>query len=176
MIPRISHLVSRVQRRLEGEEGFTLVEAATIVMLIFGILLTIALPSYLSLQDRANKTAAKQDIAQAMKAVIAYGNDNYSSSPADPDASVSTTDNGYQNISLSALATRYDASISTTPGAPFVMNPAGYSGSSASIWPHRLDRPLDRGPARRRRRHLRRDAVHARHLHCQLGRVNRRRR
>ncbi len=96
-------------------------------MLIFGILLTIALPSYLSLQDRANKTAAKQDIAQAMRAVNAYANDNYPPSPADPDAAISTTDNGYANITLSALATKYDASISTTPGAPFVMNPAGYS-------------------------------------------------
>jgi len=131
MTPRLSNLVSRVQRRLDGEEGFTLVEL-TIVMLIFGIILTIALPSYLSLEDRANKTAARQDVAQAMKAVIAYGNDNYNLSPADPDASISTTDNGYQNISLSALATKYDASISTTAGAPFVLNPAGYSGSSAT--------------------------------------------
>jgi prepilin-type N-terminal cleavage/methylation domain-containing protein len=127
----ISHLVTRVQRRLEGEEGFTLVEL-TIVMLIFGILLTIALPSYLSLQDRANKTAAKQDIAQAMRAVNAYANDNYSASPADPDAATSTTDNGYANISLTALATKYDASLSTTPGAPFVLNPAGYSLGSAT--------------------------------------------
>ena len=124
-------LVARVQRRLDGEEDFTLVEL-TIVMLIFGIILTIALPSYLSLQDRANKTAAKQDVGQAMKAVIAYGNDNYNASPADPDPGVSTTDNGYQNISLSALATKYDASISTTASAPFVMNPAGYAGSSAT--------------------------------------------
>ena len=52
--------------------------------------------------------------------------------PADPDPGISTTDNGYQNISLSALATKYDASISTTAGAPFVMNPAGYAGSSAT--------------------------------------------
>ena len=131
MTPRISSLVSRVQRRLDGEEGFTLVEL-TIVMLIFGILLTIALPSYLSLQDRANKTAAKQNISQAMKAVIAYSNDNYSGSPADPDASVSTTDNGYANISLTALATKYDASLPTTPGAPYVINPAGFAGGSAT--------------------------------------------
>jgi prepilin-type N-terminal cleavage/methylation domain-containing protein len=128
---RISHLVSRVQRRLEGEEGFTLIEL-TIVMLIFGILLTVALPSYLSLQDRANKTAAKQNIAQAMKAVIAYSNDNYSGSPADPDPATSTTDNGYSGISLTALATKYDASLPTTPGAPFVINPAGFAGGSAT--------------------------------------------
>jgi prepilin-type N-terminal cleavage/methylation domain-containing protein len=131
MLPRISHLVSRVQRRLEGEEGFTLIEL-TIVLLIFGILLTIALPSYLALQDRANKTAAKQNIAQAMRAVIAYGNDNYSGSPADPDPGVSTTDNGFSGISLTELATKYDASLSTTPGAPFVINPAGFAGGSAT--------------------------------------------
>jgi prepilin-type N-terminal cleavage/methylation domain-containing protein len=130
MLRRISNLVSRVQRRLEGEEGFTLIEL-TIVMLIFGILLTIALPSYLALQDRANKTAAKQDIAQAMRAVNAYANDNYSSSPADPDLPT-TNDNGYAGISLTALATKYDASLSTTPGAPFVINPAGFALGSAT--------------------------------------------
>jgi prepilin-type N-terminal cleavage/methylation domain-containing protein len=124
-------LVSRIQRRLDGEEGFTLIEL-TIVLLIFGILLTIAVPSYLSLEDRANKTAASQDVAQAMRAVTSYANDNYSSSPADPDAAISTTDNGYANISLSALATKYDASISTVPGAPFVINPAGFTLGSAS--------------------------------------------
>jgi prepilin-type N-terminal cleavage/methylation domain-containing protein len=60
MLRSSSHLVARLQRRLEGEEGFTLVEL-TIVMLIFGILLTIALPSYLSpFRDRANKTSAEQ--------------------------------------------------------------------------------------------------------------------
>ena len=131
MSRRISQIVARVQRRLEGEEGFTLVEL-TIVMLIFGILLTIALPSYLALQDRADKTAAKQDLAQAMRTVNAYANDNYSGSPADPDAGTSTTDNGYANISLTALATKYDASLPTTPGAPFVINPAGFAGGSSS--------------------------------------------
>ena len=131
MLRRIGQLVSRIERRLEGEEGFTLVEL-TIVMLIMGILLTIAVPSYLSLEDRANKTAASQDISQAMKAVNAYANDNYSGSQADPDASVSTTDNGYAGISLSALATKYDASISTVAGAPFVINPSGFAGASAT--------------------------------------------
>jgi prepilin-type N-terminal cleavage/methylation domain-containing protein len=132
MLPRISHLVSRVQRRLEGEEGFTLIEL-TIVLLIFGILLTIALPSYLALQDRANKTAAKQNIAQAMRAVIAYGNDNYSGSPADPDPGVSTTDNGFSGILMTELATKYDASLSTTPGAPFILNPQGFTSSATDF-------------------------------------------
>ena len=127
---RIRRLVERMQRRLAGEEGFTLVEL-TIVLLILGILLTIAVPSYLSFKDRSYKTAAKADVAQTIRSVIAYGADNYPNAPADPNAD--TTDNGYSNIDLSTLATKYDASISTTVGAPFVINPAGFAASSTDF-------------------------------------------
>ena len=81
---RIRRFVERVQRRLAAEEGFTLVEL-TIVLLILGILLTIAVPSYLSFKDRSYKTAAKADVAQAMRSVILYGADNYPNSPNDPE-------------------------------------------------------------------------------------------
>ena len=47
-------LVDRVRRRVAGEEGFSLIEL-TIVLLILGILLTVAIPSYLSFKDRASK-------------------------------------------------------------------------------------------------------------------------
>jgi prepilin-type N-terminal cleavage/methylation domain-containing protein len=128
----IRRLVAAVRRRLESEEGFTLVEL-TIVLLIIGILLTIAVPSYLSFKDKANKTAAETDVRTAMKSVIAYGADNYPSGPNDPDATTSTSDSGYDNISLTLLATKYDASIPTTPGAPYVINPAGFTTSSTDF-------------------------------------------
>ncbi|HVN61181.1 MAG TPA: prepilin-type N-terminal cleavage/methylation domain-containing protein [Gaiellaceae bacterium] len=130
MLRFTSQIVARVRRRLEGEEGFTLMELS-IVMLIFGILLTIALPSYLSLQDRANKTAAKQNLAQAWKAVIGYENDNYTGSRADPDLP-NATDDGFSGISLTALASNYDASISTTPGAPLIIDPVGWTVTNAA--------------------------------------------
>src|SRR5712692_6267641 len=85
-------LVDRVQRRLAGEEGFSLIEL-TIVLLILGILLTVAVPSYLSFKDRAYKTGAKADVAQAMRSVISYGADNYPNSQNDPNAD--NTDSGY---------------------------------------------------------------------------------
>ena len=129
---RIREIIASARRRLEGEEGFTLVEL-TIVLLILGILLTIAVPSYLTFKDNANKTAAKSDAATAARSVIAYGADNYPSSPNDPDAAASTTDSGYTNLALTYLATKYDASISTTPGAPFVINPAGFTGSATDF-------------------------------------------
>jgi prepilin-type N-terminal cleavage/methylation domain-containing protein len=131
MYRRIGRLISRLQDRLNGEEGFTLVEL-TIVLLILGILLTIALPSYLAFKDRAQKTAAKQAVGQALRAVESYGTDNFPTSRTDPDASVSTTDTGFSNISLSELASNYDASISTTPGAPLIIDPNGWNGNVTS--------------------------------------------
>src|SRR5206468_9165707 len=107
---------ARLQCRLRNEEsGFTLVEL-TIVLLILGILLTIAVPSYLSFKDKASKTAAKADVAQAMRAVISYGADNYPNAPSDPNAD--PTDSGYTAIDFNKLATKYDATHSTVPGAP----------------------------------------------------------
>jgi prepilin-type N-terminal cleavage/methylation domain-containing protein len=127
---RIRLFVERMQRRLAAEEGFTLVEL-TIVLLILGILLTIAVPSYLSFKDRSYKTAAKADVAQTLRSVISYGADNYPNAPNDPNANAG--DSGYSNIDLSALATKYDASISTTVGAPYVIDPAGFAASDTDF-------------------------------------------
>lgn len=129
---RLRHLSARVHNRLEGEEGFTLVEL-TIVLLILGIILTIALPSYLSFKDRANKTAVKADVSQALRAVNAYAADNFPGAANDPDAATSTTDSGYTGITLGLLNTKYDAAISAVAGAPFVINPAGFTPSSTDF-------------------------------------------
>ena len=130
LVDRVRGTAAALRRRLESEEGFTLVEL-TIVLLVLGILMTIAVPSYLSFKDRASKTAAKADVAQAMRAVTAYGADNFPSAANDPNAD--PTDSGYTGITLAALATKYDASISTVAGAPFVINPAGFTGSSTDF-------------------------------------------
>jgi len=129
---RLCEVVPRLQRRVEGDEGFTLVEL-TIVLLIIGILISIALPSYLSFKDRASKTAAKTDVAQVIRSVASYGVDNYPGGPNDPNAAVDTTDSGYSGISLALLNTKYDTSISIAAGAPFVMNPVGFTGSATDF-------------------------------------------
>jgi len=127
---RLHAVTARVTRRLEDEKGFTLVEL-TIVLLILGILLTVALPTYLTFKDKANKTAAATNVGKALRAVQSYNADNFPGAQNDPNAV--TNDNGYSNITLTALATKYDASIPTTPGAPFVLNPAGFTSSSTDF-------------------------------------------
>jgi len=131
-LERLKEFIASARRRLARDEGFTLVEL-TIVLLILGILLTIAVPSYLSFKDNASKAAAKSDVANALRSIVAYSADNFPNSTTDPDASTSTTDNGFSGMTLSNLATKYDASISTVAGAPFVLNPAGFTPSATDF-------------------------------------------
>jgi type IV pilus assembly protein PilA len=128
---RVRTLAAVLQRRLQGEEGFTLVELM-IVLLTMGILLTIAVPSYLSFKDKGYKAAASQDVAQAFRAVQAYNADNFPNSRNDPDGNPSNT--GFLGISLNALATKYDAGIDpNTTTSPFVVNPVGFTGTATDF-------------------------------------------
>jgi type IV pilus assembly protein PilA len=96
-------MFKRIRQRLDGntEQGFTLIELL-VVIIIIGILLAIAVPSYLGFRGRAADSSAKANVRAALPAVEAYFADDLLGNGAYTGMTLAKLKTVDQNVNLSA--------------------------------------------------------------------------
>ena len=103
----IEAIQRRMRDRANGERGFTLIELMVVVMII-AILVGIAIPAFLGARKRAQDTAAKSNLRNALSSATAIFSDNQTY-PADMSTKLAA-----EEPSLTFVANTADSTTNKT--------------------------------------------------------------
>ena len=125
--------MDRMRARLASSEGFTLIELLVVIVII-GILLAIAIPSYLGFRKQAQDTAGKANVREAVPSAESFFASNGTYANMDTTA-LKAIDSGLSSaVQVGyANATTYCLKAAGTSGVTWYF--AGPGGSVTSAQP-----------------------------------------
>ena len=124
------YLRQRINAR--DESGFTLIELL-VVLIIIGVLLAIAIPSYLGFQKKAQQTAAMSDVRSAIPDAEAYYSDQGNYTAMTAAGLQSTYDNGMQVVGVNGATQGISKAVVGAGGAQTYCISAVVSGHWAFV-------------------------------------------